>query len=219
MQPEHVQRTVVAALQFYENAVQQGGIAVVSRLDAGPHGQLLEAELTGRDGEAVPVDVIRRPVGNRPCHAIAVRDLRARRQAERDIQFLAHHDSLTGLPNRASFRVRLDEEIASARVSGRLVAVLCLDLDRFKDVNDLYGHAMGDGLLQSLARWVAPVLGPRQMMARLGGDEFAILMPDVAQAEEAGLLAEQILRVIRDGNLRTSGGPILATSIGIALPS
>ncbi|KMO33411.1 putative bifunctional diguanylate cyclase/phosphodiesterase [Methylobacterium aquaticum] len=191
--------------------------AVVSRLDAGPHGQLLEAELTGRDGEAVPVDVIRRPVGNRPCHAIAVRDLRARRQAERDIQFLAHHDSLTGLPNRASFRVRLDEEIASARVSGRLVAVLCLDLDRFKDVNDLYGHAMGDGLLQSLARWVAPVLGPRQMMARLGGDEFAILMPDVAQAEEAGLLAEQILRVIRDGNLRTSGGPILATSIGIAL--
>ncbi len=191
--------------------------AVVARLDAGPDGRLVEAELTGADGEAVPVDVIRRPLGNRPCHAFAVRDLRDRRRAEQDIQFLAHHDTLTGLPNRASFRARLDDEIAAARACGRLVAVLCLDLDRFKDVNDLYGHAMGDGLLQSMARWVAPVLGPRQMMARLGGDEFAILMPDLAHADEAGLLAEEILRVIREGNQRAGAGPILSTSIGIAL--
>ncbi len=191
--------------------------SVVARLDAGPHGQLVEAELRGADGEALPVDVIRRPLGNRPCHAVAVRDLRARRKAEQDIQFLAHHDTLTGLPNRATFRARLDEEIAAARAGGGLVAVLCLDLDRFKDVNDLYGHAMGDGLLQSLARWIAPVLGPRQMMARLGGDEFAILMPAVARPEEAGLLAEAILRVIREGNQRAGTGPILATSIGIAL--
>ncbi|MCF4127774.1 putative bifunctional diguanylate cyclase/phosphodiesterase [Methylobacterium sp. SyP6R] len=190
---------------------------VVARLDAGPNGHLVEAELRGADGEALPVDVIRRPLGNRPFHAVAVRDLRARRKAERDIQFLAHHDTLTGLPNRASFRARLDEEIAAARSGGRLVAVLCLDLDRFKDVNDLYGHAMGDGLLQALARWIAPVLGPRQMMARLGGDEFAIVMPDLARAEEAGLLAEEILRVIREGNQRAGAGPILATSIGIAL--
>ncbi|KMO28058.1 hypothetical protein VQ02_32310 [Methylobacterium variabile] len=191
--------------------------AVVSRLDAGPHGEIVEAELAGADGEVLPVDVIRRPLGSRPCHAVAFRDLRARRQAERDIQFLAHHDALTGLPNRASFRARLDEEIALARASGRLVAVLCLDLDRFKDVNDLYGHAMGDALLQALARWVSPVLGPRQMMARLGGDEFAVLMPDVERREEVGRLAEEVLRVIREGNGRAGGGPILATSIGIAL--
>jgi diguanylate cyclase (GGDEF)-like protein/PAS domain S-box-containing protein len=190
--------------------------SVVARLDAGLNGQVIEAELVSADGEAVPVDVIRRPLGNRPCHAIAVRDLRARRQAERDIQFLAHHDTLTGLPNRATFRARLDEEIVLARAGGGLVAVLCLDLDRFKDVNDLYGHAMGDGLLQALARWVAPVLGPRQMMARLGGDEFAILLPDI-ERDEAGRVAEEILRVIREGNLRAGSGPILATSIGIAL--
>ncbi|MFH6781044.1 MULTISPECIES: putative bifunctional diguanylate cyclase/phosphodiesterase [Methylobacterium] len=191
--------------------------ALLRRLDAGPSGDVVEAELHGANGEALPVDVIRRPLGNQPCHAYAVRDLRARRQAERDIRFLAHHDTLTGLPNRASFRGRLDEEIALARAGGHLVAVLCLDLDRFKDVNDLYGHAMGDGLLQALARWVAPVLGPRQMMARLGGDEFAILMPDVTTAEEVGRLATEVLRVIREGNALAGTGPILATSIGIAL--
>ncbi|GJD61621.1 putative bifunctional diguanylate cyclase/phosphodiesterase [Methylobacterium frigidaeris] len=190
--------------------------AAVARLEAGPDGQAIEAELVGAAGEALPVDVIRRGLGSRPCHAIAVRDLRARRQAERDIQFLAHHDTLTGLPNRATFRTRLDEEIALARAGGRLVAVLCLDLDRFKDVNDLYGHAMGDALLQALARWVAPVLGPRQMMARLGGDEFAILLPDV-ERDEARRVAEEILGVIREGNLRAGSGPVLATSIGIAL--
>ncbi|MGE7418914.1 diguanylate cyclase domain-containing protein, partial [Methylobacterium tarhaniae] len=190
--------------------------AVVLRLEAGPNGRAFEAELTGADGAVLPVDVIRRRLGNRPCHAIAVRDLRARREAEQHIQFLAHHDTLTGLPNRAAFRTRLDEEIALAKASGRRVAVMCLDLDRFKDVNDLYGHAMGDSLLQALARWVTPVLGPRQMMARLGGDEFAILLPEVDQAE-AGRIAEEILRVIREGNARAGSGPILATSIGIAL--
>ncbi|TGD96602.1 putative bifunctional diguanylate cyclase/phosphodiesterase [Methylobacterium nonmethylotrophicum] len=190
---------------------------VAQRLDSVPDGVVIEAELVGADGEALPVDVIRRPVGSRSCHAVAIRDLRARRQAEQHIQFLAHHDTLTGLPNRASFRARLDEAIGQARSTGRLVAVLCLDLDRFKDVNDLYGHAMGDGLLQALARWVSPVLGPRQMMARLGGDEFAILMPDLARREEAGDLAEEVLRVIREGNARAGSGPILATSIGIAL--
>ncbi|AWN47414.1 bifunctional diguanylate cyclase/phosphodiesterase [Methylobacterium terrae] len=191
--------------------------ALLLRLDSGPAGAVVETELRGVGGEALPVDVIRRPLGNRPCHAFAFRDLRARRQAERDIRFLAHHDTLTGLPNRATFRARLDEEIAVARAGGGLVAVLCLDLDRFKDVNDLYGHAMGDGLLQALARWIAPVLGPRQMMARLGGDEFAVLMPGIARPEEAGQLAEEILRVIREGNARAGSGPILATSIGIAL--
>ncbi|KMO22668.1 putative bifunctional diguanylate cyclase/phosphodiesterase [Methylobacterium platani] len=191
--------------------------AVVLGLESSPGGRVVEAELAGADGEVLPVDVIRRPLGNRPCHAFAFRDLRARRQAERHIQFLAHHDTLTGLPNRATFRARLDEEIALARAGGGLVAVLCLDLDRFKDVNDLYGHAMGDGLLQALARWVAPVLGPRQMMARLGGDEFAVLVPDIAGPDEAGLLAEAILAVIREGNARAGSGPILATSIGIAV--
>ncbi len=191
--------------------------ATMRQLDAGPVGRVVEAELTGADGTTRPVDVIRRPLGSRPCHAIAFRDLRARREAERHIAFLAHHDTLTGLPNRATFRARLDEAIAASRDSGRMVAVLCLDLDRFKDVNDLYGHAMGDGLLQALARWTAPSLGPRQVMARLGGDEFAILMPGVSGAAEAGRLAEEILRVIREGNARAGNGPLLATSIGIAL--
>ncbi|WP_163831688.1 diguanylate cyclase domain-containing protein, partial [Proteus mirabilis] len=102
------------------------------------------------DGTLVPVEVIMQPVehAGRPHYAVAVRDLRARRQAESQIQFLAHHDALTGLANRASFGKRLDQEMRAADAGGRKLAVLCLDLDRFKEVNDLFGHAAGDAMLE-----------------------------------------------------------------------
>ena len=108
----------------------------------------------------IPVELILRPVdfAGQPHQAIAVRDLRARKKAEADIRFLAHHDALTGLPNRRSFNSRLDQEIAAAASAGGRLAVLCLDLDRFKEVNDLFGHAAGDALLQSVARCTDGVL-------------------------------------------------------------
>jgi diguanylate cyclase (GGDEF)-like protein len=98
---------------------------------------------------------------------------------------------------------------------GNNLAVLCLDLDGFKEVNDLFGHTAGDKVLQTVASRVTAVLGERQMMARLGGDEFAVLMPDVANPDTASQLAENILEV-----LNTSGGTPathVSTSIGIAL--
>ena len=113
---------------------------------------------------------------NQPRQAIAVRDIRARKKAEADLRHLAQHDSLTGLPNRRSFNSKLDREIAMAAREWRAhLALLCIDLDRFKEVNDLFGHAAGDTLLQSVARCTAGVLDEDQMLARLGGDEFAII--------------------------------------------
>src|SRR5204862_7310899 len=114
--------------------------------------------------------LILRPIdfGGRPHQAIAVRDLRARREAERHIRHLALHDALTSLPNRATFNSRLDKHIAAAAKAGRRLAVLCLDLDRFKEVNDLYGHATGDRALQTVATRVTDILADGQMMARLG---------------------------------------------------
>ncbi|MGY6284627.1 bifunctional diguanylate cyclase/phosphodiesterase [Methylorubrum extorquens] len=177
----------------------------------------VEAELRQADGGLVPVEVIMQTVehAGQPHYAVAVRDLRARRQAEHQIHFLAHHDVLTGLANRASFSKRLEQVMRDADSTQRKLAVLCLDLDRFKEVNDLFGHAAGDAMLESVARIVTGELSGNQMMARLGGDEFAVLMPCEGPSE-AGRLAERILEALRSGKAEESG-PQIATSIGIAL--
>ncbi|MEA1834755.1 EAL domain-containing protein [Methylobacterium durans] len=177
----------------------------------------IEAELTQAAGGTLPVELIMRPVtyGSQPHYAVAVRDLRARRRAEGQIQFLAHHDALTGLANRTSFNQRLEQELILATATDRKLAVLCLDLDRFKEVNDLFGHAAGDAMLVSVARTVTELLDETQMMARLGGDEFAILMP-CDHAVAAGRLAERVLEALRTGNA-DAAGPVIATSVGIAL--
>jgi diguanylate cyclase (GGDEF)-like protein/PAS domain S-box-containing protein len=179
----------------------------------------VEGELLLADGSATPVELILHPVdfAGKPHHAIAVRDLRARKQAEQKIRFLAHHDVLTGLPNRGSFDKRLDQEIEAALVSGRRLAVLCLDLDRFKEVNDLFGHAAGDALLQTVANCVMDMLDPSHMMARLGGDEFAIIVPALSNPIVAGRIAEDILEGLRALSEGSASGALVSSSIGIAI--
>jgi diguanylate cyclase len=177
---------------------------------------MVETELRHCDGSLSPVELILRSIdfAGRPHHVVAVRDLKARKDAEQHIYFLAHYDALTSLPNRNHFNTRIDQEIA-ALGSGKSLAVLCLDLDRFKEINDLFGHAAGDKALQSVASRVGAILSERQMMARLGGDEFAVLMPHGATPASASRLAEAILDALR----ATGDAPEthIGTSIGIAL--
>ena len=177
----------------------------------------LETGLRHIDGVITPVELIVRPIifAGRPHHVVAVRDLRARKEAERHIHYLAHHDALTSLPNRGYFNARMDQEIA-ALAQGESLAVLCLDLDKFKEVNDLFGHAAGDELLQAIASRVTSVLGERQIMARLGGDEFAILVPGLTSPAAASRLAETILETLRIASQAPEASRI-STSIGIAL--
>jgi diguanylate cyclase len=181
--------------------------------------QPLEGDLLHADGSRVPVELILRPIdfAGKPHLALAVRDLRARKQAERDIRFLAHHDALTGLPNRSTFNKKLDQEIEAALASGRRLAVLCLDLDRFKEVNDLFGHAAGDTVLQVVAKRVTGMLDERQMMARLSGDEFAIVVPGLSNPAVVGRIAENILEVLRVAGDRSETDMPISTSIGIAI--
>ncbi len=176
-----------------------------------------ETDLRCADGESVPVEIITQSVvyASEPHYAVAIRDLRARRRAEGRIHFLAHHDPLTGLANRAAFNARLEQDIEAARASGGRLAVLCLDLDRFKEVNDLFGHAAGDTLLVAVGRIITGLLDQDQTVARLGGDEFAVLMP-CHQVVEAGALAERIIEALRSEETDHKG-PQIATSIGIAL--
>jgi diguanylate cyclase len=176
----------------------------------------IETELRHRDGSLTPVELIMRPIvfAERPHNVIAVRDLKARKDAEEHIHFLAHHDTLTRLPNRAFFNARVDQEIA-ALAPGKSLGILCVDLDRFKEINDLFGHAAGDRALQAFASRVGALLDDQQMMARLGGDEFAILMSEVAGPAAAGRFAESVLEALR--NATDAVEMPIAASIGIAL--
>jgi diguanylate cyclase len=180
--------------------------------------QLVEGILHSCSGAEVPVELIQRTVdlGGKPHRAVAVRDLRARKEAEKNILFLAHHDALTGLPNRSSFNKKLDQEVETALASGRRLAVLCLDLDRFKEINDLFGHAAGDRALQAVAKRITGVLGENHMMARLSGDEFAIIVPGLSNPSAAGRVAEDILESLHTLDTADSDQSV-AASIGIAI--
>ncbi len=140
-----------------------------------------------------------------------------RKKSELHIRFLAQHDSLTLLPNRRSFEERLDREIETHKASGRLMAILCIDLDKFKEINDLFGHAGGDAALRKIAKCLPPALNENQMLARVGGDEFAIVAPNIADATAAGRLAEKIKSVLDSENATAEGAALLSMSIGISL--
>ncbi|RWG95517.1 EAL domain-containing protein, partial [Mesorhizobium sp.] len=148
---------------------------------AGGSGQAQEAELRSQDGTRIPVELIARSIDycGKPHDVVAVRDMRERKKAEQEILRLAHFDPLTGLANRRSFTSRLEAEIATASGKGGQLALMLLDLDRFKEVNDLFGHAAGDAVLQRVAQCASSVLRHGQMLARLGGDEFAIIAPNL----------------------------------------
>jgi diguanylate cyclase len=180
---------------------------------------LIEADLQGTGGDSIPVELVARSVmfDGRSHRAIAVRDLRMRKKAEADLKHLADHDALTGLPNRRSFNRRLDQEIAATKTDGRCLALLCLDLDRFKEVNDLFGHAAGDALLKTVGRCITSVLDDRQMVARMGGDEFTIIVPGLSDPLIAGRIAENIMEAFRIENEKSAAGSLALGSIGIAI--
>ena len=171
-----------------------------------------------RDGLEIPIELSVAPMNiNGEWWAIGIlRDIRLRRQAEERVAWLARNDALTGLPNRTVFAAQLREAIArSSRGAGPL-AMMYLDVDHFKDINDTLGHATGDLLLRALAKRLQGVLRSIDKVARLSGDEFAIL---ATQTDESGAaaLAEKIIGaislpfVLGDDRIRITG------SIGIAV--
>ncbi len=144
-------------------------------------------------------------------------DITERRRAEARIAHLAHHDVLTDLPNRALMRERLEQAIASMRQGGRRLAVLMLDLDRFKEVNDTLGHPIGDALLKTITRRLRGCVRETDTIARLGGDEFAIVQRATDPATDSIILATRIQEVIKEP-LDVDGHHVLiGTSIGIAI--
>jgi|GEM_PF-4284698 len=136
----------------------------------------------------------------------SVKDITGRKTAEEQMAYMAYHDSLTGLYNRTKFYERFEHCLEEAARSNRRLAVLLLDLDRFKAVNDTYGHLVGDKLLQFVAGRIGTLMGERDVFARLGGDEFAILLPDIERSGQAEELIGRIRELFRtpftDGAIR-----------------
>jgi diguanylate cyclase (GGDEF)-like protein len=147
-----------------------------------------------------------------------VHDITERKRLEQRLEFQAYHDPLTGLPNREYFQQRLEYAIAQA--DRRLqIAVLFLDLDRFKHINDTFGHDAGDSLLQTVAARLTAAVRPGDMVARIGGDEFTILLHKVAGEREAKQTARRIIHAINVPVLLPGEREVVvSTSIGIALP-
>lgn len=145
------------------------------------------------------------------------RDISERKHAEEIISFQAHHDQLTRLPNRALFRDRLELAITQARRRSGQLAVLFVDIDRFKLVNDTYGHSEGDAVLRGVAARLSSTLRRSDTLARVGGDEFTILLPDVGGADDAECIAHKILSALEAPLVLAHGDFRASVSIGIAL--
>ncbi len=125
-------------------------------------------------------------------------DISLLKESEARYQHLALHDVLTGLPNRLQLEERLEHALARARVSGREVSLLFLDLDRFKDVNDALGHAAGDELLRAVAGRLEAAVRPDETVARLGGDEFTVLLVDQESFHASGAVARRLLTTLQE---------------------
>jgi len=145
------------------------------------------------------------------------KDITARKKLEEKLTQMATLDGLTGIPNRALLNDRFDIALANARRKDEGLAFIILDLDRFKSINDSFGHAVGDILLVAVAARLTAQLRKSDTVARIGGDEFAILLPEMAQGEDAVKMAQKILEAFREPFDLDGRKLKVTTSIGIAL--
>ena len=177
--------------------------------------------LVGRDGHETTIEHSAAPIHDRQGNilgaVIVFRDVIVSRERRLQMLHLAEHDALTDLPNRLLLNDRLARSIALARRYGRRLAVLFLDCDRFKHINDTLGHAVGDQVLRSVARRLTTCVRESDTVSRHGGDEFLILLSELDHPEDAEAIAQKIISSIAEPHLVAGHELQLTASIGIAL--
>jgi diguanylate cyclase (GGDEF)-like protein len=146
-----------------------------------------------------------------------VQDITERKEADAKIRKMAYHDALTHLPNRVLFVDRLKVAMASAQRHKQKLAVMLLDLDQFKDINDTYGHNVGDQLLRSVGNRLTGLLRKSDTVSRMGGDEFFLLLPELTRVNDAVKIAQKIMDAFKEPFVFDGHKLNITTSIGIAL--
>jgi diguanylate cyclase (GGDEF)-like protein/PAS domain S-box-containing protein len=218
-----------------------GAVGIDELRGPGGHGAALEVELINGDGARVPVQVGSSPlvVDDHTMLCLTFTDLSVHKIKDREIARLgqaqaerldelqvaqaaltqqATHDALTNLPNRALLVDRIDQAVAGCKRSGQFVAVLFVDLDRFKQVNDTHGHAAGDDMLRRVAGKLVDALRPTDTVARIGGDEFVVLAPEVDSQLHAVDMGTRLLSELTRRPV-TAGAERISASIGISVTS
>lgn len=171
------------------------------------------------DGAKLEVEAIATPIsiGGLQAVQLVLRDITERKRSEQQIRHLAHHDVLTGLPNRRLFQDRLEQALALAERERRQIGVVMVDLDHFKEVNDSLGHSTGDAALRLIAARLGGVMRSSDTLARIGGDEFAIIQSSVQYANGAAVLAQKVIEAFAAPFACGHHEMQLAASLGVAL--
>ncbi|HUP50613.1 MAG TPA: EAL domain-containing protein [Thermoanaerobaculia bacterium] len=214
-----------------EDLIQNKG--TITYFDATDHQQVMEqllekgsavnheARLLRRDGDVIWVlETLTASTAEHedtPLVEGIVLDITDRKRTEQEVEYQAYHDPLTGLPNRMLFLDRLTVALAHARRRHQPLAVMFLDLDDLKIVNDTLGHAAGDQLLQMVADRLSACLRQDDTVGRIGGDEFTLLVPDLNSADDATMVAEKVIKAIRQPFVIGDDDVRVTTSIGIAM--
>lgn len=185
----------------------------------GWQGEIWNQDKSGREyPEWLSISAVQDPSGQVVNYIGVFADISQIKHTEAQLEHLAHHDPLTSLPNRALFQARLGHAIQMALRHQQRLALLFMDLDGFKNINDSLGHPVGDELLQAIARRLMENLRAVDTLARLGGDEFVVLLEDVSEANEAAVVAQNLLDLLRQPFLLTDGQEVFSgASIGISL--
>jgi diguanylate cyclase (GGDEF)-like protein/hemerythrin-like metal-binding protein/PAS domain S-box-containing protein len=182
----------------------------------------LDKRYLHKDGKvlwgAVQVSLVRDEKGAPDYMISAIQDITESKRTEQQVSFMAYHDKLTGLPNRALFFDRLSQAMSQARRGRKHVALLFLDLDGFKPINDIYGHEAGDAVLKMVAQRLLACVRAVDTVARLGGDEFAVITGDLDNPAEVERIAEQILQAFAQQMALPEGEECrVGVSIGISI--
>jgi diguanylate cyclase (GGDEF)-like protein/PAS domain S-box-containing protein len=171
------------------------------------------------NGEVIEVVTFGRkvPFRDRRTFLVTAVDITERRQAEARIAYMAHHDVLTDLPNRVSFHQHLIDAMARSRRERQRIAVMWVDLDHFKSINDSFGHPVGDRLLKDAADRLRSCIGDADLVARIGGDEFAVILDTIAAPKDASAVAERLVEALSAPYELDSVEMVVGASVGIAL--